>query len=81
MILTNFFNYFFAIYYSVVQVQVDLDVREENYDQSNLLALPASKRDTSKTVSEAKKEKRLTKKERRKLEKILEVKEKKTKVL
>ncbi|KAL3858338.1 hypothetical protein ACJMK2_012932 [Sinanodonta woodiana] len=75
------------------QVNVVLDRSEEKtlnvaiegvhtdvgYDESNVLALPSGKRKTTKKQEDNKKVKKLTKKERKRLENILERKEKKAK--
>ena len=53
---------------------------DKGYDDSNILALPSKKRESETVVQKTKIPKKLTKKERRKLEKVIEQKEKKAKV-
>ncbi len=63
--------------------QVDVDLKEANEDQfddSNVLVLPSKKRATKVTHDQGAVVKKLSKKQRKRLEKILEVKEKKKKV-
>ncbi|XP_053375009.1 probable ATP-dependent RNA helicase DHX37 isoform X2 [Mercenaria mercenaria] len=62
-------------------VKVDIEglQSEKGFDESNVLALPSQKRESEITQQHTKLPKKLTKKERRKLEKVLEQKEKKAK--
>ncbi|WAR02924.1 DHX37-like protein, partial [Mya arenaria] len=61
-----------------IHVEIDLQ-KEKGYDDSNALVLPSKKRDSAHKHVQEKKIKRLTKKERKKLEKVIETKEKKAK--
>lgn len=64
------------------QIQVDLAVdTNKGYDESNVLALPSKKRDTAQKHEPQQKVRKLTKKERKKLEKVIELKDKKAKVI
>ncbi|XP_013775733.2 probable ATP-dependent RNA helicase DHX37 [Limulus polyphemus] len=61
------------------QIQLDLQVRTESYDSCNVLALPSKKEKIKKAVVTEKPSKRpLSKKQQKKLEKILEAKKKKS---
>ncbi|XP_013390724.1 probable ATP-dependent RNA helicase kurz [Lingula anatina] len=63
-----------------VQLQVDLeDVRSEGYDESNPLTLPSKKRTTKKVQQKDTTIRKLSKKQRKHLEKIVQLKEKKAK--
>lgn len=63
------------------QIKLDLpDFHTEEFDDSNVLALPSRKRRTKKLIQDEQKVKPLTKKERKRLEKIIAVKDKKAKV-
>lgn len=54
---------------------------DKGYDESNVLALPSKKRDTTQKHEPQQKVRKLTKKERKKLEKVIELKDKKAKVI
>ena len=65
----------------MLQIQIEIEgITKSNYDENNPLALPSEKRKTEVECKSAPVVKRLSKKERKKLEKLVDKKEKKTKV-
>ncbi|KAJ8313105.1 hypothetical protein KUTeg_010478 [Tegillarca granosa] len=61
------------------KIKLDLEVQEEKFDDSNALALPSVKRKTKTKVDNTTVAKKLSKKERKRLQKVLDQKEKKSK--
>lgn len=62
------------------QIKLDDSLQHGAYDESNMLVLPAEKRRTKVKQESAEKPGKLSKKQRKRLEKVLEQREKKSKV-
>ena len=66
----------------IFQISVDLPgVEDEQYDDSNLLVLPSKKRKTKLNCEKEQTAKKLSKKQRKRLEQVIDRKKKKAKVL
>ena len=66
----------------IFQISVDLPgVEDEQYDDSNLLVLPSKKRKTKLNSEKEQIAKKLSKKQRKRLEQVIDRKKKKAKVL
>lgn len=75
-------RYSFNICCHYFQIKVDIaGVQDEKYDDSNVLALPSKKRKAKVKEKEHTHVKKLSKKQRKLLEKVLERKQKKAKVI